>query len=645
VPGLCFLLSLSGAITQKPKATCPPCPPNASCVNGTYCTCDPGYVSESGQKFFTFPLEICTDINECKPPFSIYCGPNGECQNVEGSFYCRCVPGYKLLSGDVEFKSSSENTCQNVTPSNKGKKELQQIVDQFEMLLTNKTLWEMGKKQEVSSTATSILQNMESNILATALKAPGQKVQKVQNSTMAIETRVVTDNCSEEKKTFHLHTQMNSMDIHCNDIVQGNIQGPSAVAFVSYSSLGNIINASFFEEMDEKDRIYLNSQVVSAAVGPKRNVSLSNFVTLSFQHVKMNPRNKKSFCVYWKSTEQGSHWSRDGCFMIHMNKSHTICNSSHLSSFAVLMAFTYQEDDSVLTTITYVGLSLSLLCLLLAALTFLLCKPIQNTSTSLHLQLSICLFLAHLLFLTAIDQTESKVLCAIIAGALHYLYLASFTWMLLEGLHLFLTARNLTVVNYSNMNRLMKWLMFPVGYGIPAVIVAVSVASRPHLYGTPDRCWLHLDQGFIWGFLGPVCAIFCVNLVFFLSVLWILKRKLSSLNSEVSTIQNTRMLTLKATAQLFILGCTWCLGIFQVGPAAQVMAYFFTIINSLQGFFIFLVYCLLSQQVQKQYHKWFREIMKLKSESETHTLSSKVSPDSKPTEVGDIFPGQVKEKF
>ena len=67
-----------------------------------------------------------------------------------------------------------------------------------------------------------------------------------------------------------------------------------------------------------------------------------------------------------------------------------------------------QEEDPTLTVITYVGLSLSLLCLLLAALTFLLCKAIQNTSTSLHLQLSLCLFLAHLLFLTAIDRTESK---------------------------------------------------------------------------------------------------------------------------------------------------------------------------------------------------------------------------------------------
>ena len=68
-----------------------------------------------------------------------------------------------------------------------------------------------------------------------------------------------------------------------------------------------------------------------------------------------------------------------------------------------------QEEDPTLTVITYVGLSLSLLCLLLTALTFLLCKAIQNTSTSLHLQLSLCLFLAHLLFLTAIDRTENKV--------------------------------------------------------------------------------------------------------------------------------------------------------------------------------------------------------------------------------------------
>ena len=78
-------------------------------------------------------------------------------------------------------------------------------------------------------------------------------------------------------------------------------------------------------------------------------------------------------------------------------------------SMTDLLSAGSQEEDPTLTVITYMGLSLSLLCLFLAALTFLLCKAIQGISTSLHLQLSLCLFLAHLLFLTAINRTKSKV--------------------------------------------------------------------------------------------------------------------------------------------------------------------------------------------------------------------------------------------
>ncbi|XP_040485104.1 adhesion G protein-coupled receptor E3 isoform X3 [Ursus maritimus] len=647
-PGLCFLLSLSVVMDQKTTASCN-CPQHAYCVNDTHCTCEHGYRSDFEQQFFTFPLTTCQDINECDPPISIYCGANAACKNVDGGFHCRCNPGYKLLSGDTQFQNSNENTCQKTTSSATTKdmkdvsrnpvlepNELQHVVETFQSLLTNNTPLGTGEKGAVATWATEVLQTVESAALETALKSPEQKIQEIHNNnTVAIETRVVTDNCSEEGQIFSLNTHMNSVDIHCNDIVQGNIQGPTAIAFISYSSLGNIINATFFEEANERDRVYLNSEVVSAAIRPQRNLSLSKSVILSFQHVKRKPCRRKAFCVYWKSSGERGQWSRDGCFLMQVNESHTICSSTHLSSFAVLMAFSHQEEDYALDVITYVGLGLSLLCLLLAALTFLLCKAIQNTSTSIHLQLAICLFLAHLLFLTAIDRTEIKVLCAIIAGALHYLYLASFTWMLLEGLHLFLTARNLTVVNYSSVSRVMKKLMFPVGYGAPAIIVAISAASRPHLYGTCDRCWLNLDQGFIWSFLAPVCAIICVmkcppSRILEPSPLTTTQQVSRSIISFFTSLCMTplRMLTLKATAQLFILGCTWCLGVLQVGPAAVVMAYLFTIINSLQGVFIFLVYCLLSQQVRK----WFGEIMKSKSESETYTLSTKFGADSKPSE-------------
>ncbi|XP_049731416.1 adhesion G protein-coupled receptor E2-like [Elephas maximus indicus] len=380
--------------------------------------------------------------------------------------------------------------------------------------------------------------------------------------------------------------------------------GPSVVGLVSIPGMAKLLAGAALHEKHENllwgVSPMLLSDVSSAFLSNNDNQKLSSPVTFIFSHhpVTLEP-GQKVLCVFWEHSKHGcGHWATTGCKTVGTEDTNTTCHCSHLGSFAVLMAqYDVQEEDPVLAVITYVGLGFSLLCLLLAALTFLLCKAIQNTSTSLHLQLSVCLFLAHLLFLTGINQTKPKVLtvslrtpcpapaeaglvlCAIIAGTLHYLYLAAFTWMLLEGLHLFLAARSLTVVNYSSVSR--RKLMFPVGYGVPAVIVAISAASRPHLYGT-----------------------------------------------------SARMLTFKVMAQLFILGCTWSLGILQVGPAAQVMAYLFTIINSLQGVFIFLVYCLFSQQVREQYRKWFIGIRKLRTESEMYQVSSSVVPDTSKPSVG-----------
>ncbi|KAI4583949.1 hypothetical protein MJG53_007228 [Ovis ammon polii x Ovis aries] len=331
----------------------------------------------------------------------------------------------------------------------------------------------------------------------------------------------------------------------------------SAVALITYRSLGSVINGSFFSDRRGIKEVNLNSQVISGCIGVKEKVDLSKPVFLTFQHT---------------------------------------------------------QEDPVLTMITYVGLSLSLLCLLLAALTFLLCRSIQNTSTTLHLQLSICLFLAHLLFLVGIDQTEPEVLCKVVAGVLHYLYLAAFTWMFLEGLHLFLTVRNLKVANYTTAGRFKKRFMYPVGYGVPALIVAVSATVGHKNYGTYTHCWLKLDKGFIWSFMGPVALIILINLVFYFQVLWILRSKLSSLNKEVSTIQNTRVMTFKAISQLFILGCSWGLGFLLVEEVGEtigsIIAYMFTIINVLQGTLLFVVHCLLNHQVQMEFKKWFSGVRK-----------------------------------
>ncbi|XP_034647805.1 adhesion G protein-coupled receptor E2-like [Trachemys scripta elegans] len=83
----------------------------------------------------------------------------------------------------------------------------------------------------------------------------------------------------------------------------------------------------------------------------------------------------------------------------------------------------------------------------------------------------------------------------------------------------------------------------------------------------------------------------------------------------------SRLLTFKAIAQLFILGCTWSLGLFQVSSAKMVMAYLFTIVNSLQGVFIFLVHCLLNRQVREEYRRWIKGTRKSSPPTQTFSLS------------------------
>lgn len=50
------------------------------------------------------------------------------------------------------------------------------------------------------------------------------------------------------------------------------------------------------------------------------------------------------------------------------------------------------------------GLALSLVCLLLCILTFLLVRPIQGSRTTVHLHLCICLFLGSAIFLAGIEN-------------------------------------------------------------------------------------------------------------------------------------------------------------------------------------------------------------------------------------------------
>ncbi|XP_078542332.1 adhesion G protein-coupled receptor E1-like [Lissotriton helveticus] len=454
---------------------------------------------------------------------------------------------------------------------------------------------------------------------------------------MNVELKVVEGGCNERNTLINLSAKQDQMHITCKTITGNRDQASIGVGFISFTDMNLILNGSFFrgnntDSPETLRDIEVNSRVVSGQITSDKRTNFSDPVIFILEHLKEKSSSHVVICVFWNSTEGEGSWSRQGCTLSNTNRTHTECSCTHLSSFAIIMAIQEIEDAQVqdhfpLQVLTHVGLTFSLLCLSLAILTFLFCSSSRNTSTPMHLQLCICLFLAELLLLTGMDRTSNRIGCAIIAGLLQYFFLASFSWMFVEALMLFLTVRNLNVANYFNTRKIKTPHLCLFGYGFPMLIVIISAASKPDSYGTPRHCWLKSSTGHVWSFLGPVCAFILINSSLFVTTLVMLTKKLSSVNANVSTIKDTRLVTFKAGAQLLVLGCTWIIGLFQFGSAAQIMAYLFTIINSFQGAFILLVHCILNRQVREEYLRWFRRMHKPTRESQSSgTMSTAAVP-------------------
>ncbi|KAG5832772.1 hypothetical protein ANANG_G00294680 [Anguilla anguilla] len=408
-----------------------------------------------------------------------------------------------------------------------------------------------------------------------------------------------------------------------------NHTGFAAVALMTYKGLESSTNDSFqgLSAKHNGTKFSMNSKVVTVNVSNKNTGHLQKPVTLTFSHLQMtfhhknvpwvtscsaflltscsSPRKRRRTAPTPAFTGTGrapGGWSERGCEVVRSNSTHTVCACSHLSSFAVLMALYEVEDAFHLEVITWVGLSVSQVCLLLCIVTFFCCRSIHPTRNTIHLHLCVCLFIANLVFLAGISSTQNKVGCALVAGLLHFFFLAAFCWMCLEGVQLY----RMVVLVFNTTLR--PRCMTAAGYGIPAIIVAISAGVRSEGYGTERFCWLTLKQGLIWSFFGPVCIIITVNAFFFLITVWKLAEKFSSLNPDLSNLRKIKAFTITAIAQLCVLGTMWIFGCFLFEKGNRPLEYIFTVLNSLQGVLLFLMHCLLSKPVREEYGKFLSHL-------------------------------------
>uniref|UniRef100_K1RZC1 Latrophilin-2 n=1 Tax=Magallana gigas TaxID=29159 RepID=K1RZC1_MAGGI len=334
-----------------------------------------------------------------------------------------------------------------------------------------------------------------------------------------------------------------------------------------------------------RDTSYVNSDVLSMDIIDEREkISLNPGIVLNIEHKTETDLEKTNVsCVFWNFTLRS--WSSEGCNTTKVNGHVTRCECDHLTNFAILMRpYREEEEDAILSLISLIGCSITVV---LSTITFfifmILWRYIKNDQNLVLIHLCVSISLAYLLFLVGVTRTENKVVCTVIAAFLQYFFLVEFFLMLAMGVYYFL---QITVLYYSfstandikarlNMKRLL-----PIAWVIPVFITGITIgATYTREYNQSRVCWLSTESGSLYGFVGPVLLIICINLFIICSLFRVMcaTRLLAESNTKRKATTGLRSLC----TLLPVLGITWVFGILSINEDLIAFQYLFAVREAL----------------------------------------------------------------
>ncbi|XP_068719934.1 adhesion G protein-coupled receptor L4-like [Montipora capricornis] len=351
----------------------------------------------------------------------------------------------------------------------------------------------------------------------------------------------------------------------------------------------------------------LVSNVIGVALSPEYNKTFPHLINITFGHAKITKGKVERKCVFWNEDNNWSNgpWSSEGCYLLdETSLERTVCSCNHLNSFAVLMQFADSSKEIskkgklALSVITYVGCILSMTGELLLVLIYVVFMKFKAEGIQIRINLAAALFWVQLVFISGINATEEKPVCVSVAILLHYLFLVSFGWMLLEGVYLYI----MVVEVFRSVK---VWYLYVFAWGFPIIPVAISlgISSKDggvlQNYTNENFCWLSFSKKLSWSFIVPVLIIILINVMILIAVL----REIRNLKDPNPSKLRSFKKGFKACSILSpLLGLTWVFGLLAATDARLVFQYIFTILNSAQGLLIFVLHVVRNSGVRAEIH-------------------------------------------
>uniref|UniRef100_A0A4W6EHT7 Adhesion G protein-coupled receptor B3 n=1 Tax=Lates calcarifer TaxID=8187 RepID=A0A4W6EHT7_LATCA len=378
-----------------------------------------------------------------------------------------------------------------------------------------------------------------------------------------------------------------------------------------------------------KNHTVVNSKVIAVTVRPEPKATESH-LEIELAHLAngtMHP-----YCALWDSTimnDSWGAWSTKGCKTVLTDASHTKCLCDRVSTFAILAQQPREitmEYSGVPSVTLIVGCGLSCLALItLAVIYAVLWRYIRSERSIILLNFCLSIICSNILILVGQTQTHNVGVCIMTTAFLHFFFLASFCWVLTEAWQSYMA------VTGKVRTRLIRKRFLCLGWGLPALVVAVSMGfTKTKGYGTPLYCWLSLEGGLLYAFVGPAAAVVLVNMVIGILVFnklvsrdGILDKKLKHRAGQMSephtgltlkcakcgvvsttalsatTASNAMASLWSSCVVLPLLALTWMSAVLAMTDKRSILfQILFAVFDSLQGFVIVMVHCILRREVQ-----------------------------------------------
>lgn len=360
-----------------------------------------------------------------------------------------------------------------------------------------------------------------------------------------------------------------------------------SLTVITFESMDNVLPA--------RDKLNSTSSVINGKIVLVHSSGTVDNVTFIFDTLNNTLQNPQ--CVYWNfSLFSGlGGWDNEGCQLVYTANNTVTCKCTHLTSFSILMS-PYSPDDPVLDYITYIGVGISMACLVICLIieAIILRKIRKNATLYLRhvfiVNIAVSLLAADIWFIigAAISDAKEKnqPACSAATFFIHFFYLALFFWMLASAL--LLLYRVVNVLDRSVSKKSVLAAGISLGYGAPLIIAIITIAvTTPNLQYIRETgvCWLNWNESkALLAFVIPALLIVVINLVILPVVLYKILRSKAIRNAAHAAEKNAVVVIARALAVLTpFFGITWGLGVgTMVAPFNRGIHIAFAIFNSLQ---------------------------------------------------------------